>query len=183
VKRLGFVLLMATLTGAVIFASPASAHAELLSTVPATAGQVGSAPAAVVLNFNEPPQGRYSTIHITGPDGQRRDSGPARVVKNAVTESLGGSRPPGRYVVDWRVISDDGHPVAGQLVFTASAAAGALPARQTVAAAAKSSSNSAAVVVIIVAVGVIALIGLLLALRRLALRRRRATQSTERPTP
>jgi methionine-rich copper-binding protein CopC len=176
VKRLGFVLLMATLTGAVIFASPASAHAELLSTVPATAGQVGSAPAAVVLNFNEPPQGRYSTIHITGPDGQRRDSGPARVVKNAVTESLGGSRPPGRYVVDWRVISDDGHPVAGQLVFTASAAAGALPARQTVAAAAKSSSNSAAVVVIM-------LIGLSLALRRLALRRRRATQSTERPTP
>jgi methionine-rich copper-binding protein CopC len=168
VKRLGFVLLMATLTGAVIFASPASAHAELLSTVPATAGQVGSAPAAVVLNFSEPPQGRYSTIHSTGPDGQRRDSGPARVVNDAVTESLGGSRPPGKYVVDWRVISDDGHPVAGQLVFTASAAGSALPARQTDAAAAKSSSNSAALVVVIVAVGIIALIGLFFVLRRLA---------------
>ena len=167
-KRLGFVLSMATLIGAVIFASPASAHAELLSAVPAAAGQVGSAPSTVVLNFSEPPQVRYSTIHITGPDGQRRDSGPARVVKNAVSESLGGSRPPGRYVVDWRVISDDGHPVAGQLVFTASAAGSALTARQTDAAAAKSSSNSAAVVVVIVAVGVIALIGLFLALRRLA---------------
>jgi methionine-rich copper-binding protein CopC len=168
VKRLGFVLSTAALIGAVIFASPASAHAELLSTIPTTAGHVGSAPSAVVLNFSEPPQVRYSTIHITGPDGQRRDSGPARVVKNAVTESLGGSRPPGKYVVDWRVISGDGHPVAGQVVFTASAAGSALTARQTDAAAAKSSSNSAAVVVVIVVVGVIVLIGLFFALRRLA---------------
>jgi methionine-rich copper-binding protein CopC len=166
---------LAALIGAVLLASPASAHAVLLSTTPATSGQVASAPAAVVLNFNEQPHARYSTVHVVGPDGQRRDSGAVQVVNDSVTESLGGTRPAGKYVVDWRVISSDGHPVAGQLSFTATAAGSALPARQAEAPAAKSSSNSTALVVVIVAVVVIALIGLFFLLRR-----RSAVQGEER---
>jgi LPXTG-motif cell wall-anchored protein len=150
---------------AVLLALPASAHSVLLSTVPATAGQVGSAPAEVVMNFNEEPQGRFSTIHITGPDGQRRDSGPVRVVNDAVTETLGGSRPAGRYVVDWRVISADGHPVSGEFSFTASSAGSALAARQVVKV--KKSSDSTGIVIAVTA-GVVVLlaIGLFVYLRR-----------------
>ena len=157
---------LVALIGAVMLASPASAHAVLLSTTPATSGQVASAPAAVVLNFNEQPHARFSTVHVVGPDGQRRDSGAVQVVNDSVTESLGGSRPAGKYVVDWRVISADGHPVSGQLTFTAAAAASALPPRQADAPSTKSSSNSTAVVVIVVAVVAIGLIVLFFVLRR-----------------
>jgi methionine-rich copper-binding protein CopC len=143
----------AALIGAVLLASPAAAHSVLLSTVPKTAGQVASAPAAVVMNFNEQPQGRFSTIHVTGPDGQRRDSGPVRVVNDAVTQSLGGTRPAGKYVVDWRVISADGHPVSGEFTFTASTAGSALAARQI--AVIKKSSNATGIIIAVAAVVVI----------------------------
>jgi methionine-rich copper-binding protein CopC len=156
----------AALLGAVILASPASAHATLLSTVPVTSGHVASAPTAVVLNYDEHPQGRYSTIHVTGPDGQRRDSGPVRVVNDAVTESLGGSRPAGMYVVDWRVISADGHPVSGQFSFTADAAGAALPAREVVSTTAKGGSSSTGIVIAVVVVVLLLLTGLLFFLRR-----------------
>jgi methionine-rich copper-binding protein CopC len=168
VKRLAALLsgALAALVGAVILASPAAAHAVLLSTSPATSGQVASAPAAVVLNFNEQPQGRFSTIHVTGPDGQRRDSGAVRVVNDSVTESLGGSRPAGKYVVDWRVISADGHPVSGQVSFTAAAAGTTLAARQVVSTTAKNGSSSTGIVIAVVVVVVLLLIGLFLYLRR-----------------
>jgi methionine-rich copper-binding protein CopC len=159
-------VVVAALLGTVVLASPVAAHSVLLSTVPATAGNVASAPAAVVLNFNEQPQGRFSTIHVTGPDGQRRDSGPVRVVNDAVSESLGGTRPAGTYIVDWRVISADGHPVSGQFSFTAAAAGTALAARQVVDTTTKSSSNSTAIIVIVVVVVVLVLVGLFLFLRR-----------------
>jgi LPXTG-motif cell wall-anchored protein len=156
---------LGALVGAVILASPAAAHAVLLSTAPSSSSNVTSAPATVVLNFNEEPQGRYSTIHVTGPDGQRRDSGAVRVVNDSVTESLGGTRPAGKYVVDWRVISADGHPVSGQVTFTASAAGTALAARQIVSTA-KSSSNSTVVVIVVVVAVVLLAGGLFLFLRR-----------------
>jgi copper resistance protein C len=156
---------LAVLVGSVVLASPASAHAVLLSTVPATSGHVASAPAAVVLNFDEQPQGRYSTIHVTGPDGQRRDSGPVRVVNDSVTESLGGSRPAGTFVVDWRVISADGHPVSGQFSFTAAAAGSALAARRVVSIVAKGGSNSTGIIIAVVVV-LLLLAGLFFVLRQ-----------------
>lgn len=155
-------------------ASPASAHAVLLSTVPVTSGHVSSTPAAVVLNFDEQPQGRFSTIHVLGPDGQRRDSGPVRVVNDSVTESLGGTRPPGKYVVDWRVISADGHPVSGQLAFTADAAGSALAAPLTATASKSSSSSTGGIVIVVIAVVVIVAVLFVL------LRRRRQSQDEAR---
>jgi methionine-rich copper-binding protein CopC len=104
---------------AVLGAGPAAAHSVLLETSPARGGTVPTAPTAVALTFNEMPQGEFSTIHVTGPDGQRRDNGHVQVVNDVVTEPLAGTRPAGRYVVDWRVVSADGHPVSGEFTFTA----------------------------------------------------------------
>jgi hypothetical protein len=127
-RRAGRLLAVVVMLGfaAVLGAGPAAAHSVLLQTSPTRGGTVATAPASVALTFNEMPQGEFSTIHVTGPDGQRRDSGHVQVVNDVVNESFAGTRPAGRYVVDWRVVSADGHPVSGEFTFSARSAAPAL---------------------------------------------------------
>jgi methionine-rich copper-binding protein CopC len=154
--------------GAVLGAGSASAHSVLLETAPARGGTVDTAPATVALTFTEMPQGEFSTIHVTGPDGQRRDNGHVQVVNDVVTEPLAGTRPAGRYVVDWRVVSADGHPVSGEFAFTAQAAATQVVARSASAQApsAKSSSNSGIIVGVVAAIVVVGIVAVILIRRR-----------------
>ncbi len=153
---------------AVLGAGPAAAHSVLLQTSPARGGTVPVAPTSVALTFNEMPQGEFSTIHVIGPDGQRRDNGHVQVVNDVVTEPLAGTRPPGRYVVDWRVVSADGHPVSGQFTFTAQAAATQVIARSAAAQAppAKSSSNTGVIIGVVAAVVVVGVVGVIFLRRR-----------------
>jgi len=108
--------------------------------------------------FNEMPRQRYSNVHVLGPDGQRRDSGSVQVINDSVHQQLGGTRPAGRYTVDWRVISADGHPVSGQFTYTAVAASSPLASTKTAANTAssgKSSTGSGTVVLVVVLVVVL----------------------------
>jgi methionine-rich copper-binding protein CopC len=108
--------------------SAASAHAVLEHTAP-SAGNVPSAPDAVTLTFDEPPRTRFSVVHVLAPDGHRVDGGQLTLDGSTVRQPLAGPRPAGTYTVDWRVVSDDGHPVSGSWQFTAAAAvADAIPA-------------------------------------------------------
>jgi methionine-rich copper-binding protein CopC len=101
--------------------SAASAHAALVRTEPSP-GAVPSAPDAVTLTFDEPPRTRFSVVHVLAPDGRRADGGQLTLDGSTVRQPLAGPRPAGRYTVDWRVVSDDGHPVSGSWQFTAEAA-------------------------------------------------------------
>jgi methionine-rich copper-binding protein CopC len=148
----------------VLAAGPAAAHSVLLETSPARSAAVPTAPSNVVLTFNEMPQGEFSTIHVTGPDGQRRDSGHVQVVDDRVTEALGGTRPAGRYVVDWRVVSADGHPVSGEFTFTAQSASQELAARRDAVSANR--TNHTGLVVGVVAGVVVLAVAALIFLRR-----------------
>jgi methionine-rich copper-binding protein CopC len=103
----------------------ASAHAVLVRTTP-TDEVLPAPPPAVTLTFNERPRGRFTVVHVTGPDGARRDAGAVSVVDQTVTQPIAGSRPAGLYTVDWRVVSADGHPISGEYRFTASGPAPAL---------------------------------------------------------
>ena len=47
--------------------------------------------------------------------------GEPRLVDNTVTQALQPGSPAGRYVVEWRVTSADGHPISGTFSFTAAA--------------------------------------------------------------
>jgi methionine-rich copper-binding protein CopC len=154
--------------GAVLGAGPAAAHSVLLQTSPVRGGTVETAPATVALTFNEMPQGEFSTIHVTAPDGQRRDDGHVQVVNDVVSEPLAGSRPAGRYVVDWRVVSADGHPVSGEFTFTAQTSAPQFLARPANPdpAPAKSSNSAAIIIGVVVGVVVIAGIAVLITRRR-----------------
>jgi methionine-rich copper-binding protein CopC len=143
----------------VFAAGPAAAHAVLLSTHPAADSTLAAAPEEVRLTFSEHPRGQYSEVHVTGPDGQRRDDGPVQVVDDEVTEPLAGTRPAGRYVVDWRVVSADGHVVSGQFAFTATGTAAALTAVAPAAATPKSSGGSDGGLIAGIVAAVIILVG------------------------
>lgn len=102
-------------------AGPASAHDALVSTDPADGATVATAPDAVTLTFAEPALAIGTTLRVTGPGGDVQ-SGAPRLVDDIVTQSLAAGIPAGIYRIAWRVTSADGHPVSGQLSFTASAA-------------------------------------------------------------
>lgn len=107
---------------------PAYAHDELQSSNPADGATLATPPTQVVLTFEEAPVDLGLQVVVTSPDGPA-SSGSPRIEGTTVVQDVQPSAPAGRYSVEWRVTSDDGHPVSGRLAFTAQAAAsGAAPA-------------------------------------------------------
>src|SRR3954471_19264147 len=112
-SRLPCVLIM-LLIGLVVLlvpAAPASAHAALIGATPAPGSIVGTAPTDIVITFSEnviPVAGR---VQVLAPDG-RRISGPP-VARGAVLRIpvRTAEHPLGTYLVSYRVISADSHPV------------------------------------------------------------------------
>ncbi|MBW0106279.1 copper resistance CopC family protein, partial [Pseudonocardia sp. KRD291] len=102
--------------------APAWAHTELVRSTPAANSAVATAPSAVALTFSEEISPDLATITVTGPDGQRYESGPPTASGETLSLSLRPLGPAGAYRVDYRVVSDDGHPVAGAVPFTLTAA-------------------------------------------------------------
>lgn len=99
--------------------APAAAHDELVGTTPADGATVDTAPDQVVLTFAEPAVALGTQVLVTGPDGSKLSQGDAQLVGSTVVQALAADRPAGGYRVDWRVTSDDGHPVTGTFTFTA----------------------------------------------------------------
>lgn len=109
----------------------AAAHAELISMTPADGSAPATAPAAVVLRYNEPVGRAGLDITVTAPSGTAVSDGPAGVLDTTVTQPLRPLTEPGRYQVTARVVSADGHPVAAAGTFVlrtaATAPAGTAP--------------------------------------------------------
>lgn len=99
-------------------AQPASAHARLQATTPAAGSAVAAGPSEVVLTFNEPPIGVGTLVRVSGPDDAVVSVGPVRVVDDEVRQTLATGLAGGTYRVDWKVTSDDGHPVSDTFSFT-----------------------------------------------------------------
>ncbi|MCA2215438.1 copper resistance CopC/CopD family protein [Jidongwangia harbinensis] len=103
-------------------AAPASAHAALVASDPGNGTIVPDAPNRVTLTFSESVQLLSGKIQVLAPDGSRADQGEPEVAGTTVTIPLrtGGGR--GTYLVSYRVISADSHPVAGSLTYSVGAA-------------------------------------------------------------
>ena len=111
----------------VLGAAPASAHNALRSTSPADGQTLDAAPGQVVLTFDEPAIAMGTQVLVEGPGGNV-SAGAARLVDTTVTQDLQPGAPAGRYTVQWRVTSADGHPVTGTFAFsTRTTAAGTPP--------------------------------------------------------
>jgi copper transport protein len=112
---------IAIAAAAASLALPAAAwaHAALLQTTPVASRVVNTAPKEVSLRYSEPVEPRFAIVSVTNAAGERETTGsPRSSPANADTlvvplKKLG----EGWYLVYWRVISVDGHPVRGAFTF------------------------------------------------------------------
>jgi copper transport protein len=111
----------------VAIASPAEAHATLVESVPADGAVVPAPPDAVTLRFSEP----VSPIAVSLLDGEGRSLVSAQDVANegaTLRLALPAKLPAGTYLVSYRVISVDSHPVGGSITFSIGVRSAAPPA-------------------------------------------------------
>jgi methionine-rich copper-binding protein CopC len=103
-----------------VMAGPALAHAYITATTPKDGAQVAAAPKQVTLTFDEP----VTHVHVAveGPKGLRWDDGDPLVTDEQVVQKLHPLGPAGRYQVNYRVVSVDGHTVQGFVGFTVTTA-------------------------------------------------------------
>src|ERR1700712_4199411 len=111
---------LVTLLFVVCFVSGASAHASLVSVEPADGSVLAQAPKTVQLQFNEPVT--PAVIKLIDAAGKARDDALVRVTDKTIVITLPKDLPRGTQLISYRVISEDGHPVAGSMVFSIGAA-------------------------------------------------------------
>jgi copper transport protein len=100
----------------------AFAHAVLLESNPADGAILDRAPARIELRFNEAVTPVF--LRVVGPDGRPVLLGDTPVVVDRLLRmALPAQDRPGAYLVSWRVISADAHPIGGAVVFTVGPAA------------------------------------------------------------
>ena len=111
------VALLAAWVGGVVTAPPAAAHATLVSTDPGEGASVATVPTEVTLEFSEGVSLGAGYARILASDGERVDTGAAAVVGRVLTIPLRGDLPEDGYLVTYRVVSADSHPISGAYSF------------------------------------------------------------------
>lgn len=96
----------------------ASAHTALTASDPAADSTLAAGPARVTATFNEELQPTFASMTVVGPDGNLWSSGDAEVRGATVGVAVRPLGPAGKYTVNYRVTSADGHVVSGSWSFT-----------------------------------------------------------------
>jgi copper transport protein len=110
----------AMLITSVLLPSVASAHAYLVRTVPAASVVLDAPPPNIQLTYDEAVEPRFAIISVTNANGQQETIGAvARSAANPDTlvVPLRPRLPEGWYLIYWRAISVDGHPVQGAFTY------------------------------------------------------------------
>jgi copper transport protein len=141
---------------AVLFASPAAAHAELLNTTPANGTQLRRWPTEVQLTFTESVNLIDGGIRLVDRVGTTVPTPDPTVHGHTVIWPMPADIPDGPYVVSWRVVSSDGHPIAGAFSFGVGTAATAVGSVSSVGSGAPTESTAPWQVVIIRLAGYVA---------------------------
>jgi copper transport protein len=112
-------LVAAVATAALALPASAWAHAALLRTVPVASRTVNAAPPEVRLTYSEPVAPKFAIVSVTDAAGRQVTSGAPAAAPGAPQTLVTPLRqiPEGWYLVFWRVISADGHPVRGAFTF------------------------------------------------------------------
>ena len=103
---------------AITGAAPASAHTVLTATDPAADATLSAGPTRVSATFNEDLQTTFAAMTVVGPDGNLWSTGETDVRGPVASVGVRPLGPSGRYTVNYRVTSDDGHVVSGSWAFT-----------------------------------------------------------------
>lgn len=111
-------LALLMLAALLLTAAPAAAHTALVGTDPAADTTLPTGPARVTATFNETLQPTFAAMTVVGPDGNLWSQGDATVRGASVGVDLRPLGPAGRYTVNYRVTSQDGHVVSGSWSFS-----------------------------------------------------------------
>lgn len=107
----------------------AFAHAALIAAEPADGEVIGAAPSQFLLTFSEPVSAL--ALKLIGPDGSRTPLTRSTLRENRLDIEAPADLSSGTHVLSWRVISADGHPVAGSVVFSIGAPSTVPPVVET----------------------------------------------------
>ena len=99
-----------------MWATAAWAHAELLRADPSPGQLLAQPPDTITLTFSEPVQAPSGSIRVLDGDGRAIDVESIRSSDLTVIASLPRLEN-GGYVVTWRVVSADSHPIGGAFTF------------------------------------------------------------------
>jgi methionine-rich copper-binding protein CopC len=113
-RRRHLLLVACLLTPALAPAGPGLTNAS-----PSADSVAQGTPSVVELTFSEPVQPKKCRIAVKGPDGKRADGNDTHIVEDPkhLAVSLKAALP-GRYVVDWHVVSVSAQKAAGSYSFT-----------------------------------------------------------------
>ncbi len=99
--------------------SSALAHASLVETTPADGAVLDRSPSTVVLRFDEAVATVAGSVRVFDSDVNRVDDGNIeKPSSDSVSVGLPADLPDGTYVVAWRVLSADSHPIRGAFAFS-----------------------------------------------------------------
>ncbi|GAA5154343.1 copper resistance CopC/CopD family protein [Nocardioides marinquilinus] len=120
---------VAALAAVVGTAAPASAHATLISSDPAEGDVLPETPDVVTFTFDEPVALTGESVQVFDAAGDPVEA-ESKASDEVVTTDLPDELDDGSYVVVWRAISADGHPIAGSLTFAIGAPSAEVAAPQ-----------------------------------------------------
>jgi methionine-rich copper-binding protein CopC len=113
-------LVIPVLLAALAASGEALAHAHLATAMPAAGTTVSTAPRELRLQFSEGIEPAFSSVQITGPDGKNvtvSDMAADPKDRKVLVVTFPTPLSPGRYTVDWQVISVDSHRTRGSYTF------------------------------------------------------------------
>jgi copper transport protein len=116
--RLAAVLIV--IAGCLAAPALASAHAYLVRTDPAASGVLPSSPKTVALTYEEAVEPKFAIISVTDVNAKQQTTGPVRrsaANPDTLVVPLRPNLPEGWYLIYWRAISVDGHPVQGAFTY------------------------------------------------------------------
>ena len=111
---------LAALAVWLVLPSGASAHAYLVKTVPAASVVLDAPPPNIQLTYDEAVEPRLAIISVTDADGHQETTGPVHrspANPDTLVVPLRTHLPEGWYLIFWRAISVDGHPVEGAFTY------------------------------------------------------------------
>lgn len=162
-------VLVASLFTLVVSTGVAAAHSKLESMTPADGSTMAAPPTKIVLTFNEPVGSTGAEVQVKSPTGNNVSSGDIQVIDNQVTQPVGAMIEAGKYTVDARIVSADGHPVTVTGSFTvthAGHAPGSGVPTTNQPAAAKDNSNVVVIVAMVLVMLVVVALAVVIVRRR-----------------
>jgi len=122
-------LVLVVVAGALALPAAAWAHAVLESSTPLPSSTLNQPPPVVLLRYSEAVEPRFATVSVTNAAGNQQIAGsPRRSASNPDTLVIPLRRlSQGWYLVYWRVVSVDGHPVRGAFTFAVGPNPGPIP--------------------------------------------------------